>query len=176
LTFCFGLVWYGKRVPCTVVGASRSSKAANCSHSVRPFSAPKRRWNASSSWDSASSRPPPLPKIPPTSEAVGEEVGHLPVVRSLRAPERGVLARHLGRVQARLGDVLVDAGDVVQRVVLQPAPARAIEVVAEIELAPVVGLGVRGDRPLLGVHRPVGRRPADEGGELRTARGGAARR
>ena len=67
---CLGFVWYGKRLPLTVVGASGSSKAANCSHSVRPFLAPKRSLNASSSWDSASSRPPPLPKIPPTSEAV----------------------------------------------------------------------------------------------------------
>jgi hypothetical protein len=59
-------------VPLTVVGASRSSKAANCSHSVRPFLAPKRPLKASSSWDSAISRPPPLPKMPPTSEAVAK--------------------------------------------------------------------------------------------------------
>ena len=65
-----GFVWYGKRAPLTVVGASGSSKAANCSHRVRPFFAPKRSLNASSSWDSATSRPPPLQKIPPTSEAV----------------------------------------------------------------------------------------------------------
>jgi hypothetical protein len=97
----------------------------------------------------------------------GEQVGHLPVPGPLRPPEHGVFGGHLGGVQASLGDVLVDARHVVQGVVLQPAPAIAVEVVAEVELALVVGLGVGGARPLRGVHRAVRRRPADEGGELR---------
>ena len=120
--------------------------------------------------------PAALAEDPADQRGGGEEVGHLPVVGSLRAPDRGVLAGHLGRVQARLGDVLVDARDVAQRVVLQLAAAVAVEVVAEVELALVVGLGVRRERPLLGVHGAVGRRAADEGGAAARGRGGAARR
>jgi hypothetical protein len=54
---------------------------------------------------------------------------------------------------SRRGDVLVDAGHVVERVVLEPAPALAVEVVAEVELALEVGLRVRGQRPPIAVHR-----------------------
>ena len=56
--------------------------------------------------------PAALAEDPADQRGGGEEVGHLPVVGTLRAPDRDVLARHLGRVQPRLGDVLVDAGDV----------------------------------------------------------------
>ena len=113
--------------------------------------------------------PAALAEDPADQRGGREEVGHLPVVGTLRAPDRDVLARHLGRVQARLGDVLVDAGDVAERVVLQLAAAVAVEVVAEVELALVVGLRVGRERPLLGVHGAVGRRAADEGGQLRAA-------
>jgi hypothetical protein len=70
---------------------------------------------------------------------------------------------------SRRGDVLVDAGHVVERVVLEPAPALAVEVVAEVELALEVGLRVRGQRPLLGIHRAVGGGAADERRQLGAA-------
>lgn len=70
LAGCLGASWYGNRLRLTVVGASGSSKAANWYQSVRPSLEPIRRWNARSCRTSCSSRPPPLPKMPPTSEAV----------------------------------------------------------------------------------------------------------
>jgi hypothetical protein len=62
--------WYGNRVRLTVTGASGSS-AERKSRKIRlPRRAPKRSrraWRISENWSSA---PPPLPKMPPTSDAV----------------------------------------------------------------------------------------------------------
>jgi len=65
----------------------------------------------------------------------GDEVGHLPVGRAEHAPDGGVLGGHLQRVQACLGDVAVDAGDVAGGVVLHLASTGAEEIVALVELA-----------------------------------------
>ena len=97
----------------------------------------------------------------------GDHVGALPRVRPLRAPDRRVLARQLGRVELGLGDVLVDAGDVVvdvatEDLALRPEQARILR-----RLALEVLLGVRGDLPLLGVHRGV--RAAREARQLAAA-------
>ena len=77
--------------------------------------APSRRCRASPSSpagrrSSVSSPPPPLPKMPPTSDAIATDVLGLPRLRHLL--QRRVLGRQLRRVGERLGDVLVHAVDV----------------------------------------------------------------
>jgi hypothetical protein len=95
----------------------------------------------------------------------GDHVRDLPVLRAGGPADRGVLARHPQRVRARLGDVGVDAGDVVAHVLLQLRPGRAVHVVAEVVLALEVGLGVGRQPPLVVVHGAVAGRAAREGGE-----------
>src|SRR4030088_444051 len=63
------VVWYGNGLA-TVVGASRSFLERKSSHAGRPARSPKRRWKAWSVSAELTSLPPPLPKIPPISEAV----------------------------------------------------------------------------------------------------------
>ena len=96
----------------------------------------------------------------------GDHVRDLPVLRP-GPPDRGVLARHLERVHARLLDVAVDPGHVVGHVLLEPGAGGAVDVVAQVELALEVGLGVRRDLPLRVVLRPVAGRAARERGQLR---------
>src|ERR1700716_3617767 len=62
------VVSYGNGLA-TVVGASRSFLDRKSSHAARPAPSPKRRWNACRGSAELTS-PPPLPKIPPISEAV----------------------------------------------------------------------------------------------------------
>ena len=95
----------------------------------------------------------------------GDHVGPLPGQQ--RLADRRVLARQLGRVELGLGDVLVDAGDVVVQVLLELDALGAVDVVGEVDLLLQVGLGVGRDRPLLGVHRLV--RAAGEARELGAA-------
>jgi len=54
----------------TVVGASGSFLERKSSHAARPLRSPKRRWNPCRVSAELTSFPPPLPKIPPISEAV----------------------------------------------------------------------------------------------------------
>ena len=70
--------------------------------------------------------------------------------------ERGVLARHLRRVELRLVDVLVDAGDVVVGVGGDRGGERGREARRRLRLLLEVGLGVGRDLPLLLVLGDVG--------------------
>ena len=97
----------------------------------------------------------------------GDDVALVPVGGPLRAAEGRVLAGHLRRVEARLGDVGVDAGDVVADVALDLPAGLAVEVVEQVDLALEVGLGVGRDRPLLLVEVAVALRAAGEARELR---------
>ena len=54
----------------TVTGASGSSAERKLRNTRIPSLRPKRFWRASATCDHASSSPPPLPKMPPTSDAV----------------------------------------------------------------------------------------------------------
>ncbi len=63
-------VWYGKRLRSIVVGASGSFLERKSSQARRPRLRPKRFSNACRASADCSSRPPPLPNIPPISEAV----------------------------------------------------------------------------------------------------------
>ena len=102
-------------------------------------------------------------------ERGGDRVGPLPVVRSLRPPDRRVLGRHLRRVQPRLGDVAVDPGDVVAEVAAQHR-GLGLEPRADlVDLLLQVGLRVRRHRPDEVVEGAVGRRAAGERRELRAA-------
>ena len=66
----FGVFWYVKRLPVTVTGASGSSAERKLRNAFRPLRRPKRCCSASATGVQLSSIPPPLPKMPPTSEAV----------------------------------------------------------------------------------------------------------
>jgi hypothetical protein len=93
----------------------------------------------------------------------------LPVGRALRLVDRGVLAGHLVRVEASLGDVGVHALGVVLDVLLDELAVVAVEVVELVDLALQVGLGVRRERPLLLVERAVAGGAARERRQLRPA-------
>ena len=108
----FERTWYGNRPRRTVTGASRSSAARKSRNTLRAAAAeplvergrhlgPVELVAAAAPEDAADER------------RGGDQVLALPRVRPLRPPDRGVLARQLRRVELRLGDVLVDAGDVV---------------------------------------------------------------
>ena len=60
-----------------------------------------------------------LAEDPADERRRGDDVGDLPRLRPAGPADRRVLAGHLRDVQPRLGDVLVDAGDVARRVLLQ---------------------------------------------------------
>src|SRR3954452_15163558 len=61
---------YGKLVPWTVVGASGSLNDWKSAHTFFPVLAPNRCWAATRDCAAPTSPPPPLPKIPATSEAI----------------------------------------------------------------------------------------------------------
>src|SRR5207249_7295825 len=71
---------------------------------------------------------------------LGDHVGDLPVLRLLA--ERRVFAGHLRRVEPGLGDVRVDAGDVVGDVLDELRALGAAEHGGLVYLALQVGLGV----------------------------------
>ncbi len=95
-----------------------------------------------------------------------DDVAAGPVLGSQRLPDRRVLTRHLGRVEPGLGDVLVDAGDVVGDVLAKLIGLRFKSLWAIVALALQVLLRVGGVRPHLLVHLAVGRRSSRERGQL----------
>jgi hypothetical protein len=97
----------------------------------------------------------------------GDHVRDLPVLGPLRLPDRDVLAGHLQRIHACLGDVAVDAGHVVRHVVLELDTRSAVDLVREVVLALEVLLPVRRDLPLAVVLSPVGGAAAGKRSELR---------
>jgi hypothetical protein len=96
-----------------------------------------------------------------------DQIARRPRVGALRAPDRGVLAGHLRRIELGLVDVGVDAGDVVLDVALDQRAGRPEDVVELVGLALEVGVGVRRHLPLLAVHRGV--RAAREARQLAAA-------
>ena len=106
---------------------------------------------------------------PPDQGGGGDQVRDLPRIRAERPVDGRVLAGHLQRVELGLVDVLVDAGDVVERVLLQLCALGAVDDVAQIELALELGLVVGRDRPLRAVELAVAGRAADERRELGAA-------
>ena len=122
---------------------------------------------------SSSSLPPPLPKMPPISDASAITSVRLPRLRQLA--ERRVLRRHHDRVGERRVDVGVDPGDEVWTSLDELRALGAVELSRAVDLLLEVLLGVGGELPLDVVHGAVGRRAADERRELGAARCGAGR-
>ena len=152
-----------------MVGASGSSAERKSRQRLAPLAVPKCFWKSRRSSPQERSSPAALAEDPADERGGGDDVGGLPRVGALRTADRGVLAGHQRRVELGLGDVGVDPVDVGDRVVLDLLAAGAVEVVALVDLALEVGLGVGRDLPLHLVERAVARRAAGEGGQLRAA-------
>ena len=128
---------------------------------------PKRFSNACIVSAERSSLPPPLPKMPPISDASAITS----VASSARAACRARRTRRASSCgsSARLGDVGVDAGDVLVDVLDRLLPACAVELRRVVDLLLQVRLGVRRDLPLVAVHRAVAGAPPTNDDELGAA-------
>ena len=165
-----GVLWYGKRrLPARSPAprgprpsGSRGTRAARAA--CRSAAAARRRPASTSS-----SSPPPLPKMPPTSEAVAIRSasfhGSGPCGRSIAAYSPGSLRR----VEPRLGDVLVDARDVVAR-------RRAGSAARRRRGSPAAAWpGARG-RPRCRARPPTARRPSRRSSRRRSSTAARGRR
>jgi hypothetical protein len=111
--------------------------------------------------------PAPAPEDAADQRRDGDQILAPEPVRALRVADRGVLAGHLRRVELCLGDVAVDAGDVVVDVAADELALGAQQLRELVALVGEVGLGIWRDPPLLGVHRGV--RAAGEARQLAAA-------